>query len=64
MRCAVLSDGSLNVDFVGDEPMHIGLPRSYYDKLAKAMKNALDASKTPLVVSTEWAVEFDVTNRL
>ena len=64
MRCSVLKDGRLNVDFVGDEPMHIALPMSYYDKLAKSMKNALETTKTPLVISTEWAVEFDVANRL
>jgi hypothetical protein len=63
-RCSVLKDGRLNVDFVGDEPMHIATPRWYYDKMEKAMRKALNASPTPLVVSTEWAVEFDVTNRL
>lgn len=63
MRCGVLEDGYMNIDFVGDNPMHIRVARSYYDKLAKAMKNAIDSSPTPLVVSTEWAVEFDVTNR-
>lgn len=64
VRCAVLSDGRLNIDFVDDEPMHIATPRWYYDTMADAMKPTLEASKTPLVVSTEWAVEFDVANRL
>lgn len=62
-RCSVLEDGYLNVDFVGDKSMHIRVPRSYYDRMAKELIPALDQYPTPLEVSTAWAVEFDVANR-
>lgn len=65
VRCGVLEDGYLNIDFVGGpKPMHIRVARSYYDRMAKELIPALNQYPTPLEVSTSWAVEFDVNNRL
>ena len=62
VRCSVLHGDKLNVDFVGDAPVHISLARSYYNRIANALIPALKKTPTPLEVSTEWAIEFDVNN--
>jgi hypothetical protein len=63
MRCSVLEGGYVNVDFVGSEPMHMRVKRSYYDQMAQSLMPAINQCQTPLEVSTEWAVEFDAQNR-
>jgi hypothetical protein len=58
MRCGVMDDGSLNIDFVGDPAMHIGLRKGYYKMVADKLLPIINQLETPLEVSTEWAVEF------
>ena len=64
MRCSVLEDGHLNVDFLGSDPMHLRVKRNLYDRLFETMAPIMDECETPLEVSTEWAVQFDVANRI
>jgi hypothetical protein len=64
IRCALLEDGDLNVDFVGPEPRHLRISRSYYDRVAKELIPAFNKLPTPLEVSTAWAIDFDLKNRL
>jgi hypothetical protein len=58
VRCGVLKDGTLSIDFIGEQPRHITIPRSYYDKMVKTLSPHLTCEETPFEVSVEYAVQF------
>jgi hypothetical protein len=58
VRCGVLKDGTIAIDFVGKNSRHKTTPRNLYDKMEKTLLPTINQEETPLEVSVEYAIKF------